>query len=56
MKILLVEDESLLAESITAYLIMNGYLCEIAYKDRIISKESIIEHLWDSEVVFSDSH
>jgi len=28
----------------------------IANKDRIVSKESLIEHLWDSEVVFSDSH
>jgi DNA-binding response OmpR family regulator len=27
----------------------------VANKDRIVSKESIIEHLWDSDVVFSDS-
>ena len=44
MKILIVEDESLLAESITTYLKLNGYLCEIAdnyshAEDRIVSSE-----------------
>jgi DNA-binding response OmpR family regulator len=44
LKILVIEDESLLAESITAYLKMNGYLCEIANnyihaEDRIACSE-----------------
>ena len=44
MKVLTVEDERELADNISAYLKLNGYLCEIAYtvmqaEDKIASSE-----------------